>query len=73
MRRVDEKSIEPTHVIAVSKILGHFSTQMTLHVYSHLYADDAALYLDSLGDSVFNMGTDIERTNVFTVTPKVSI
>ena len=38
----------------------------------HLYADDAALYLDRLGDSVFNTGTDKERTNVFTVTQKVS-
>jgi hypothetical protein len=45
---------------------------MTLDVYGHLYADDAALYLDRLGDSVFNTGTDKERTNVFTVTQKVS-
>jgi integrase len=61
-----------TPVVTVSKILGHASTQMTLDVYGHLYADDAALYLDRLGDSVFNTGTDKERTNVFTVTQKVS-
>ena len=61
-----------TSVVTVSKILGHSSTQITLDVYGHLYADDAALYLDRLGDSVFDTGTDIERTNVFTVTQKVS-
>lgn len=56
-----------TPVTTVSKILGHASTQMTLDVYGHLYEDDATTYMDRLGDSLFNAGTDKERTNVLQV------
>lgn len=54
-------------VTTVSGILGHASTQMTLDVYGHLYEDDSAKYVDRLGDSLFESGTDKERTNVLQV------
>jgi integrase len=55
-------------VTAVSGILGHASTQMTLDVYGHLYKDDASKYIDRLGNSLFDTGTDKERTsNVFEI------
>jgi len=60
-------------ITAVAGILGHASTQMTLNVYGHLYEDDANKYMDRLGDSLFNSGTDKERTNVFPVTLKESV
>ena len=62
-----------TPITTVSKILGHASTQMTLDVYGHLYEDDATKYIDRLGDSLFNSGTDKERTNVLSVSEKVSV
>jgi|LakMenEpi03Aug12_release.lakeMendotaPanAssembly.Ray.scaffolds.fasta_scaffold91569_1 integrase len=62
-----------TPVTAVSKILGHASTQMTLDVYGHLYEDDASKYIDRLGDSLFGEGPDKERTNVLSATQKVRI
>lgn len=62
-----------TPITTVSKILGHASTQMTLDVYGHLYEDDASKYIDRLGDSLFNTGTDKERTNVLSATEKVSV
>ena len=46
---------------------------MTLNVYGHLYEDDATKYVDLLGDSLFNTGTDKERTNVVSVSRKVSV
>jgi hypothetical protein len=46
---------------------------MTLDVYGHLYEDDATKYIDRLGDSLFNSGTDKERTNVLSVSEKVSV
>ena len=61
-----------TPVTTVAGILGHASTQMTLDVYGHLYEDDASKYVDRLGDSLFNSGTDKERTNLLSVTQKVS-
>lgn len=60
-------------ITAVAGILGHASTQMTLDVYGHLYEDDANKYIDRLGDSLFNTGTDKERTNVLSVTQKISV
>ena len=60
-------------ITAVAGILGHASTQMTLDVYGHLYEDDANKYIDRLGDSLFNTGTDKERTNVLSVSEKVSV
>ena len=60
-------------ITAVAGILGHASTQMTLDVYGHLYEDDANKYIDRLGDSLFNTGTDKERTNIFPVTLKESV
>ena len=60
-------------ITAVAGILGHASTQMTLNVYGHLYEDDANKYIDRLGDSLFNTGTDKERTNVFPATLKESV
>ena len=60
-------------ITAVAGILGHASTQMTLDVYGHLYEDDASKYIDRLGDSLFNTGTDKERTNVISVTLKESV
>ena len=60
-------------ITAVAGILGHASTQMTLNVYGHLYEDDANKHMDRLGDSLFNSGTDKERTNVFPVTLKESV
>ena len=60
-------------ITAVAGILGHASTQMTLDVYGHLYEDDANKYIDRLGDSLFNTGTDKERTNIFSVTLKESV
>ncbi len=60
-------------ITAVAGILGHASTQMTLDVYGHLYEDDANKYIDRLGDSLFNSGTDKERTNVLPVSEKVSV
>lgn len=60
-------------ITAVAGILGHASTQMTLDVYGHLYEDDANEYIDRLGDSLFNSGTDKERTNVLSVTQKISV
>ena len=62
-----------TPVTAVSKILGHASTQMTLDVYGHLYEDDASKYIDRLGDSLFGEGPDKERTNVLSATQKIRI
>ena len=62
-----------TPITTVAKILGHASTQMTLDVYGHLYEDDASKYIDRLGDSLFNTGTDKERTNVLSVSEKVSV
>lgn len=62
-----------TPITTVSKILGHASTQMTLDVYGHLYEDDATKYIDRLGDSLFNSGTDKERTNVLSVSEKASV
>lgn len=62
-----------TPITTVAKILGHASTQMTLDVYGHLYEDDASKYIDRLGDSLFNSGTDKERTNVLSVTQKISV
>lgn len=56
-----------TPITTVAGILGHASTQMTLDVYGHLYKDDSAKYIDRLGDSLFNTGTDKERTNVLSV------
>ena len=64
---------EGTPITTVSGILGHASTQMTLDVYGHLYEDDASKYIDRLGDSLFNTGTDKERTNVLSVTKKISV
>jgi integrase len=61
-----------TPVTAVSKILGHASTQMTLDVYGHLYEDDASKYIDRLGDSLFDEGPNKERTNLLPVTQKAS-
>ncbi len=58
-----------TPITAVSGILGHASTQMTLDVYGHLYENDAMSYMDRLGESLFS-GTDKERTNVVSVTEK---
>ncbi len=52
-----------TPITTVAGILGHASTQMTLDVYGHLYEDDATKYIDRLGESLFNTGTDKERTN----------
>ena len=52
-----------TPVTTVAGILGHASTQMTLDVYGHLYEDDASKYIDRLGDTLFNTGTDKERTS----------
>ena len=52
-----------TPITTVAGILGHASTQMTLDVYGHLYEDDSTKYIDRLGDSVFNSGTDKERTS----------
>lgn len=60
-------------VTAVSKILGHASTQMTLDVYGHLYEDDASKCIDRLGDSLFGEGTDKERTNVLSATQKIGL
>ena len=60
-------------ITAVAGILGHASTQMTLNVYGHLYEDDANKYIDRLGDSLFNTGTDKERTNIFSITLKESV
>ena len=60
-------------ITAVAGILGHASTQMTLDVYGHLYEDDANKYIDRLGDSLFNAGTDKERTNLLSVTQKISV
>jgi integrase len=62
-----------TPITTVSKILGHASTQMTLDVYGHLYEDDAMTYMDRLGESLFNSGTDKERTNIFPATLKESV
>ena len=59
-----------TPITTVSKIWGHASTQMTLDVYGHLFEDDATMYVDRPGDSVFNTGTDKERTNIFPATIK---
>jgi integrase len=56
-----------TPITTVAGILGHSSTQMTLNVYGHLYEDDSTKYIDRLGDSLFNTGTDKERTNVLSV------
>ena len=56
-----------TPITTVAGILGHASTQMTLDVYGHLYENDASKYVDRLGDSLFGMGTDKERTNVLQV------
>jgi len=56
-----------TPITTVAGILGHASTQMTLNVYGHLYEDDSTKYIDRLGDSLFNTGTDKERTNVLSV------
>ena len=64
---------EGAPITAVAGILGHASTQMTLDVYGHLYEDDANKYTDRLGDSLFNTGTDKERTNIFPVTLKESV
>lgn len=60
-------------ITAVAGILGHASTQMTLDVYGHLYEDDANKYIDRLGDSLFNTGTDKERTNVLSATQKIRV
>ena len=60
-----------TPITTVSGILGHASTQMTLDVYGHLYEDDAMTYMDRLGEKLF-AGTDKERTNVLSVTQKIS-
>ena len=43
------------------------------HNAGHLYEDDASKYIDRLGDSLFNTGTDKERTNVLSVTKKISV
>jgi len=59
-------------VTAVAGILGHASTQMTLNVYGHLYEDDASKYMDRLGDSLFEVGTDKERTTALSVSQKIS-
>ena len=56
-----------TPITTVAGILGHSSTQMTLDVYGHLYEDESAKYVDRLGDSIFNTGTDKERTNLLAV------
>lgn len=56
-----------TPITTVAGILGHASTQMTLDVYGHLYENDATKYVDQLGDSLFGVGTDKERTNVLKV------
>ena len=61
-----------TPITTVAGILGHASTQMTLDVYGHLYEDDSAKYVDRLGDSIFNSGTDKERTNVLSVAMKAT-
>jgi len=60
-------------ITAVAGILGHASTQMTLNVYGHLYEDDANKYIDRLGDSLFNSGTDKERTKVIPATLRESV
>ena len=46
---------------------------MTLDVYGHLYEDDSNMYIDRLGESLANTGTDKERTNIFPVTLKESV
>ena len=51
-------------ITAVAGILGHTSIKMTLNVYGHLYEDDASKYMDRLGDSLFEAGTDKERTSL---------
>ena len=61
-----------TPITTVAGILGHASTQMTLNVYGHLYEDESVKYVDRLGDSIFNTGTDKERTNVLSVALKAS-
>ena len=38
-----------------------------------VHIDDATKYIDRLGDSLFNTGTDKERTNVLSVSEKVSV
>ncbi len=38
-----------------------------------LALDDYQKYLDGLGDSLFNSGTDKERINVLSVSEKVSV
>jgi len=43
-----------TPITAVSGILGHASTKMTLDVYGHFYKGDALHYMDLLGESLFN-------------------
>jgi integrase len=61
-----------TPITTVAGILGHASTQMTLDVYGHLYEDDSTKYIDRLGDSLFNTGTDKERTNILSVALKAT-
>lgn len=61
-----------TPITAVSGILGHASTQMTLDVYGHLYEDEAAIYVDRLGEALFSSRTDKERTNVYSAIERIS-
>ncbi len=61
-----------TPITTVAGILGHASTQMTLNVYGHLYEDESIKYVDRLGDSIFNSGTDKERPNLLAVALKAS-
>jgi len=53
-------------------ILVRATTQMTLNVYGYMYEDESVKYVDRLGDSIFNTGTDKERTNVLSVALKAS-
>jgi integrase len=39
-----------TPILDVSRVLGHASAKMTLDIYGHSYADNAAAWVDRLGD-----------------------
>ena len=56
-----------TPITAVSGILGHASTKMTLDVYGHFYKDDAFVYMDRLGESLYS-GTAKERPDLGSTT-----
>lgn len=62
-----------TPITTVAGILGHASTQMTLDTYGHLYEDDASKHMDRLGERLFGVGTDKERTKLISVHSKLSV